>query len=154
MIEVDAEVRACFDRWNVVGFYADPSGWAEWVAKWEAAYGRRLRVKANQSAPIAVWPRGKDSRVEEYVERLRLALVNHDPDNPEISHSGDAALVRHMLNARRRTTRSGYLLYKAYPDSPDKIDAAYAAVMAWKARTDALAKGIGRARRSKVIVFD
>lgn len=154
VLEVDSVVRECFDRWNVVGFYADPSGWAEMVAKWEAEFGRRLKVKATASAPITVWPRGKDSRVEEYVERLRLAIVTHDPDNPELTHNGGAALVRHLLNARRRTTRTGYLLYKAYPDSPDKIDAAYAAVMAWKARTDALAKGVGRSRRSKVIVLD
>ena len=43
-------------------------------------------------------------------------------------------------------SHSGYLIYKAYPDSPDKIDAAYAAVMAWKARLDAVAKGVGEPR--------
>lgn len=156
VVEVDAEVRACFERWRVVGFYADPSGWAEYVAKWEADFGRRLKVKANQNAPIAVWPRGKDSRVEEYVERLRLSIVNFDPERPELTHDGGATLVRHILNARRRTTRSGYLLYKAYPDSPEKIDAAYAAVMAWKARIDALAKGVSAApserRKRKAVI--
>ena len=50
---------------------------------------------------------------------------------------------------------SGYLIYKAYPDSPDKIDAAYAAVMAWKARLDAVAKGVGQStsKGSRVIVL-
>ena len=47
--------------------------------------------------------------------------------------------------------RTGYLLYKAYPESPDKIDAAYAAVMAWKARLDAVAAGLG-ARRKKAVI--
>jgi hypothetical protein len=60
-----------------------------------------------------------------------------------------------VLNARRRAAGQGYLLYKAYPDSPDKIDAAYAAVMAWKARLDAVSQGItqrtGTGRR--VVVF-
>ena len=28
-------------RWRVVGFYADPSGWTEHVAKWEAQYHRK-----------------------------------------------------------------------------------------------------------------
>lgn len=129
---VDAAVLDAFRRWNVVGFYADPSGWSEQVARWEAAYGRKLRVKAGGS-PIAAWPRGKDSRVVEYVERFRQAIVNG-----EMSHDGTLALTRHVLNARRRTTRTGYLLYKEHPDSDRKIDAAYAAVMAWKARTDAL----------------
>jgi hypothetical protein len=39
-------------------------------------------------------------------------------------------LTRHVLNARRRQIRTGYLLYKRYPDLPDEIDAAYAVVMA------------------------
>lgn len=148
-IEVDAVVREQFDRYKVVGLYADPSGWAEYTARWEAAFNRRLRVRATQQAPINVWPRGKDARVEEYVERLRLAIANG-----ELTHDGSSALARHVLNARRRTTATGYRLYKAYPDSPDKIDAAYAAVMAWKARTDALAKGLGRTRRGRAIVLD
>lgn len=149
VIEVDATVRECFERWQVVGFYADPSGWTSQVAAWEAKFGRRLKVRATQNAPIAAWPRGKDSRVIEYVERMRLAIVNE-----ELTHDGAPALTRHVLNARRRSRPSGYLLFKAYPDSPDKIDAAYAAVMAWKARVDALARGIGKpTRRRKAVVL-
>lgn len=135
-VEVDLEVRGAFELWNVVGFYADPSGWTEHVARWESAFGRKLKVKASQANPISAWPRGKDTRVVEYVERFRQAVVNR-----ELSHDGSGALARHVANARRRATRNGYLLYKAYPDSPDKIDAAYAAVMAWKARLDAISQG-------------
>lgn len=133
-IQVDAAVRQAFDRWNVVGFYADPSGWTEHVAKWEAAFGRRLRVKATQREPIAAWPRGKTTAAVDAVEQLRSAIACG-----ECSHDGSSALTRHVLNARRRSTRTGYLIYKAFPESPDKIDAAYAAVMAWKARLDAIA---------------
>lgn len=134
--EVDAKVRECFDRYNVIGFYADPSGWTSQVAAWEAAFSKRLRVKASSNEPIAAWPRGKDSRVSEYVDRMQHAIVHE-----ELTHDGSASLTRHVLNARRRPTKSGYLIYKKYPDSPDKIDAAYAAVMAWKARLDAVAAG-------------
>jgi hypothetical protein len=137
VIEVDAEVRRAFDTWNVVGFYADPSGWNTSIAAWEAAYGSRLKLKASREAPMSAWPRGKDSRVQEYVVRFHNAVVGD-----ELTHDGSSALTRHVLNARRRETRTGYLLYKAYPDSPDKIDAAYAAVMAWKARLDAVSQGI------------
>ncbi len=139
VLDVDSTVRACMDQWNVVGFYADPSGWTSQVAAWEAKYGRKLKVKASAQSPIAAWPRGKDSRVVEYVERMRLAIVNG-----EMTHDGGPSLTRHVLNARRRNVRNGYLIFKAYPDSPEKIDAAYAAVMAWKARIDAIAKGIGK----------
>lgn len=143
--EVDAAVRQCFDRYKVVGFYADPSGWTEHVARWESQFGRRLKVRATQGEPIAVWPRGKTSNVGVAVDAFRAAVVNG-----EVGHDGAPALGRHVLNARRRATRTGYLIFKAYPDSPDKIDAAYAAVMAWKARLDAVAAGITAPRERKI----
>ena len=142
--EVDAVVRETFADYNVVGFYADPSGWTGQVAQWEADFSRQLRVRASRDEPIAAWPRGKDSRVSEYVERLRQALVMG-----EITWDGSSALMRHMLNARRRDTRTGYLLYKQFPDSPDKIDAAYAAVMAYKACLDAISSGATKTTRRK-----
>jgi phage terminase large subunit-like protein len=36
-----------------------------------------------------------------------------------------------------------WTIQKERPDSPAKIDAAMAAVLAWEARNDAVAKGIG-----------
>jgi len=54
VVKVDAAVRTAFECWNVVGFYADPSGWETHVAEWEAKYGRRLKVKAAPGAPVAV----------------------------------------------------------------------------------------------------
>lgn len=150
ILEVDAVVRECFNRFNVVGFYADPSGWTGNVAQWEAKFGRQLRVKATHSAPISAWPRGKTSNVAHFVEEFRQAVVNRD-----ISLDGSPALIRHLLNARRRTTRSGYLLYKSFPMSPDKIDAAYAAVMAYKACMDAVSVGADMApvRRRKALIL-
>ena len=151
-MEVDAEVRAAFDRWRVVGFYADPSGWETHIAEWESRYGRKLRVKASRSEPIAAWPRGKDTRASEYVDRFRSAVING-----ELSHDGSSTLTRHVLNARRRVTGRGRSrIYKKFPESPDKIDAAYAAVMAWKARTDALSEGLAvgdERKKARVIVL-
>jgi hypothetical protein len=145
--EVDAAVQLAMRKYNVVGFYADPSaGWNVNIARWEARYGDRLRVKASQRQPISAWPAGKHTSAIEAVKTLGLAIING-----EVSHDGASALTRHVLNARRRPVRSGYLLYKAYPDSPDKIDAAYAATMAWKARIDAVSAGLG-ARRKKAVI--
>lgn len=145
--EVDAVIRMAFKRYTVVGFYADPSGWTEQIAKWEAAFTARLhpKVKASGSSAIAAWPRGKNTEATEAVKSLHAAI-----EHGECTHDGSAALTRHVLNARRRATRTGYLLYKAYPDSPDKIDAAYAAVMAWKARLDAVSAGVGGRRKKSV----
>lgn len=149
-LEVDAVIDECFSKYTVVAFYADPSGWSPQVAEWEARYGRKLRVKASRSEPIAAWPRGKDTRVSEHLVKMREAIVNK-----EITFCGSPRLLSHFLNARRRRTKRGYLLYKAYPDSPDKIDAAYAAVMAYKACLDVTSEGIGvkkKRPRRKVIM--
>lgn len=146
--EVDAAVRLAFRKYTVVGFYADPSGWNEYIAKWEAAFGAKLhtKVRASQRRPIAAWPRGKDTHAVDAVKNLYSAIVNG-----ECTHDGSSALTRHVVNARRRKFRTGYLLYKSFPDSPDKIDAAYAATMAWKARLDAVSAGLGkRKRRARV----
>lgn len=144
--EVDAVIRMAFKRYTVVGFYADPSGWSEHVAKWEAAFSGRLhpKVKASGQSWIAAWPRGKTTGASDAVKALHAAI-----EHGECTHDGSAALTRHVLNARRRAVRTGYLLYKSYPDSPDKIDAAYAATMAWKARLDAVAAGLGRRQKKK-----
>lgn len=145
--EVDAAVRLAFQKYTVVGFYADPSGWDEHIAKWEATYRTKLheKVRASQRRPIAAWPRGKDTAAVDAVKTLHAAIANG-----VCTHDGSSALTRHVLNARRRKFRAGYLLYKSYPDSPDKIDAAYAAVMAWKARLDAVSAGLGRRKRRAV----
>lgn len=141
--EVELVLHNTFRDYRVVGLYADPSGWASNVAAWEAKYGHRLRVKAHRDAPMTMWPRGKGVQIAEYVKKLHDAVVNR-----ECSIDGSSVFVRHLLNARRRHKTSGVLLYKSFPESPDKIDAAYAAVMAWKARLDAVSKGVGRKRKS------
>ena len=143
VVEVDREVRAAFERYKVVGFYADPSGWQPHIAEWEAAFGKRLKVRATQREPISLWPRGKNSNVSHLAEMFEQSVLNE-----EITHDGSPILMRHVMNARRRKSRSGgYLLYKEFPDSPNKIDAAYAAIMAYRACLDAQSLGIGSDRR-------
>lgn len=138
--EVDAEVRDAFETYSVVGFYADPSKWESSIAKWEALYGTKLKIRGSRSNPITWWMSGGVNRakVTKSLEAFRGALIDK-----ELVHSGDQVLTRHVLNARRRRNSAGYGIYKAYPDSPDKIDAAIAAVLAWQARLDALAAGAG-----------
>jgi hypothetical protein len=135
--QVDAAVDACFARYNVVGFFADPSKWETYIAEWEARYGSRLKVKASQRHPIEVWP--KASVMVPAYEQFHTAVVDR-----QMTHDGAYALTRHILNARRRPGRSGVMIYKEHPDSPRKIDAAVAASYAWKARLEAVAARIGR----------
>lgn len=141
LLDVQATIDECFKRYRVVGFYADPSGWQSQVAEWEARYRRSLRVKATGQSPIAAWPRAKTSSVSQWVENFRQAIMLE-----EVSLGASPHLIRHLLNARRRSTRTGYLLYKAFPDSPDKIDGTYAAMLAFRAMTEAISAGWGEVR--------
>lgn len=138
VVEVLAAVHEAFATYEVVGFYADPAKWESHVADWEAAYGSRLLVQATRQHPIEWWMTGgRSTLIVRALEKFHTALVEG-----ELTHDGSSALVRHLLNARRRKTRSGIQIAKAHPDSPDKIDAAVAAVLAWQCRLDAIAKGV------------
>lgn len=141
---IEAAVRTAFIRYDVVGFYADPAGWSEHVATWAATYGRMLKAKASRDNPVS-WKTNRISLVSESLQSLHDAIVNG-----EMTHSGEDALTRHFLNARRRPHRSGLLIGKETPESTKKIDAAYAGMLAWRARLDALAAGTGTADESWV----
>lgn len=134
-VEVDAAVQTAFSQYRVVGFYADPNKWESYIAQWEAKYGSRLRVKASREHPIEWWP-NRPSVMVQALEQFHSAVVDR-----QLTHDGSSVLTRHILNARRRTSRSGIQIGKEHPDSSNKIDAAIAATLAWQARLAALAKG-------------
>jgi phage terminase large subunit-like protein len=81
---------------------------------------------------------GRGRLVAQALEQFHSAVVDG-----ELTHDGSLVLTPHVLNARRRTTSGHLHIGKSHPDSPNKIDAAVAAVLAWQARLDALAKGVG-----------
>jgi hypothetical protein len=146
--EVQAAVREAFRRYKVVGFYADPAAdWRSYVAGWEFTYGRRLRVRASQQHPIEWWM-NRAQLVVRALEQFHAAVVNG-----EMTHDGSFALTRHVLNARRRRSRSGLQIAKEHPDSRRKIDAAIAATLAWQARLDAVSKGVGRRGQGRAVVM-
>lgn len=138
-VQVDAEIAQTFTRFKVAGFYADPAHWETWVSQWEATYRRRLKV-GRREHPIEWWMTG--GRMTEIVRATRS--LYQAIEMGDMWHDGSADLTRHVLNARRRATQSGVIITKATPDSPNKVDAAVAAILAWQARLDAIAKGYGR----------
>lgn len=143
--EVDQVVKETFERYNVVGFYADPKYWESYVAKWVAKYGPRLKV-GKKTDPISWWMTGgRSGLVEQALDQFHTAIVNR-----EMTHNGSSVLVRHLLNARRVIRYGKLHIAKKSPESDDKIDTGVAAVLAWRARLDALAKGIGRQKQSAV----
>ena len=148
--EVEAEVQRAFEKYNVVGFYADPAMWETYVASWEAKYKRKLKVGPTKEHPIEWWT-SRIAATELAFDQFREAIVNGD-----MTHDGSSVLARHVLNARRRERGSHVVIAKEHPSSDKKIDAAYAATLAWQARLDAVAKGLGKPPRGKgrVILLD
>ena len=136
--EVEAAVALAFRTWRVVGFYCDPAKWESYVAGWEAKYGARLVAKATRDHPCEWWMTGgRATFTVRVLEQFLNAIIDGD-----MTHDDAEALTRHALNARRRPSRSGLQIAKENPDSPKKIDAVVAAVLAYAARLDALAKGV------------
>lgn len=143
-IEVDAAVRMAFSRWNVIGMYADPAKWESFIATWEADFGKKLKVKVSRDHPMEWWMTGgRAILIVRALEQFHSAVVDK-----ELSHDGSFPLTRHVVNARRRISRTGIQIAKAHPSSPKKIDAAVAAVLAWTARLDAIATGANARRKS------
>jgi hypothetical protein len=138
VLDVLATVEEAMNRYTVVGMYADPAKWESHVADWEAKWGPRLKVQATRQNPIEWWMTGgRAVLIVRALEQFHTAVIER-----ELTHDGSSPLTRHILNARRRTSRSGLQIMKEHPDSPRKIDAALAAVLAWQCRLDAVAKGL------------
>lgn len=144
--EVDAEVRQAFKDHNVVGFYADPALWETYVASWEAEFGSRLTAKKSREHPIEWWF-SSQAATARALQQFHSAVVDR-----ELAHDGGAALTRHVLNARRRVKGNYLQIAKEHPTSARKIDAAIAAVLAWQARLDAVAKPQEKPRTGIVYV--
>jgi hypothetical protein len=134
--EVEEALEAAMGRWDVWRVYADPPYWESTVAAWAGKYGEQRIVawRMNQWTKVAAACRAFDSAIAAR----------------ELSHSGDAALVRHVGNACRLSLHSRgedgrplWVIVKERPDSPNKIDAAAAGVIGWQARLDAITEGIG-----------
>lgn len=147
-VEVNQAVENAFRRYNVVGFYADPPKWESWVSQWEAKYGPKLKVKATQTEPIKWWtnrPTAIAKALEQFETAIRAREVSFEP--------GSFRLTAHMLNARRRPSRSGMGIGKEHPDSARKIDSAMAATLAWDARVEAVSKGLTKPKSNQVKVY-
>lgn len=139
--EIEAAVADAFRRYKVVGFYADPSrDWRSHINAWEARFGGKVKVKASANHPFEWWMTGGRSGLNQRaIEDFEGAVRNGD-----LTHDGSFKLTQHMLNARRRIRHAKLALGKEHDYSPAKVDAAVAAVLAFQARLDAVAKGVGK----------
>jgi phage terminase large subunit-like protein len=134
--EVEAVLEATFERYEVALFFADPHWWDGHLATWQRRWGKRVQEwRTNR-------PRVMGEAVRAFGNAIRAG---------ELTHDGDPRLASHIGNARRRDipqrTEDGQSLFyitKERSDSPHKIDAAMAAILAMEARNDARASGAGK----------
>jgi phage terminase large subunit-like protein len=113
IVDVEAAIRAACRRWRVLEIAADPFRWA-----------RSLQLLDGEGLPVLEYPQSP-GRMTPATARFYEAVVNQ-----QLTHSGDSRLARHVGNAVLREDARGARLAKERKDSPRRIDAAVAAVMA------------------------
>jgi phage terminase large subunit-like protein len=135
--EVDEAVAVAFKRWDVWRMYCDPPYWETRVAKWAGEYGDKRVIEwwTNRYKPMAF-------AIRSYSNAMAAGELSHDGNPGLARHIGNA--VRRLLNMRDDAEQQMWVMMKERPDSPHKIDAAMAACLAWEARCDALAAGVGK----------
>lgn len=133
----DAAVRLAFQRFTVVGFFADPPYWQDWLDKWERDFGEELRVASSAGSKIAFYT-AHDTKMHFALQRLKIAL-----DDGRAKIIPNRQLVRHFQNAQKWTrSRNMEVIGKESQKSPRKIDAAIAATLAYEARATFIKKGV------------
>lgn len=129
--DIDAFVRDVFEKYTVVGFYSDLHPWESWIHQWEVSFGESLEVKATERQAIGWDMRGRHKMSTEAHEFLLSAI-----QRKHIVLQSDLRLRSHMLNARRKETTWGLSFQKESAESPKKIDAYTALMLAYRAAVD------------------
>lgn len=138
--EFDAAVASAFKTYTVVGFYADPPLWQDYVDKWARDFVDDLRVHASGKHSVEWWTK-RDIPMAAALERLHTAIVSGTMSLAgREDHPLDHVLRRHFLNARNWYRRSGMVIGKDRKGSSFKMDGAIAATLAFEAAADFTAK--------------
>jgi hypothetical protein len=145
--QVDSRVTEAFDRFNVVGFFADPSHaiddedgsryWDGLIDDWHRRYKDRLLVwsrRSGHNTHAVMFDMTSPERHKTFVEAAETwvedmeALNDIEEYAPTFQIDGNPAFISHLQNARRFPTKDGDSLMKDNRESARKIDMAVAAV--------------------------
>ena len=135
--QIDAEavsrvVDETFTLYSVQGFYADVALWESYIAQWEREHGETLAVKAPDSKGGIGW----DMRRSLKVVTLAHERLMRDVFDGKLRHNGDRFLRRHALNARKASNNYGWSFRKESRESPKKVDAYAALLLAFECLHD------------------
>ncbi|MEU9126592.1 terminase [Kitasatospora sp. NPDC048540] len=134
---VDSAVHDAFGTFQVQGFFADVALWESYISEWADTYGEGLAVRS---------PLGKDQIGWDMRSSLKTSTLAHERlmrsvFDRKLAHDGDLTLRRHALNARRATNNYGVSFRKESKDSPRKVDAYAALMLAHEALVELRARG-------------
>lgn len=146
---IDQAVRQAFDRFEVLGFFADVREWESFAkVSWPTDLAESLVISAvdggKDPQPIAWdmrshwWEFGSACELTrgEIIDGAEAAAKGLPPT---FTHDGDSRLARHVGNARIHESRGVIGIRKETPSSPKKIDAAVCMVGARMVRRRVLA---------------
>lgn len=148
--EVAAAVYKARTDYHVVGMYADPPHWDDYLDVFHREFAHEMLVQASQKRPLEWWT-NRPTQMVAALLRFHTAVlerrVTYTPAEDRVGRKAELTLIlqRHALNAREDPRRSGLHIRKEYPKSPKKIDGVMAAVLAWECRQDAIAAGVDQA---------
>lgn len=134
--QVDDMVEWAFSSYKVVAFYSDVKEWESFVEAWSIRYRDTLKVKASPNSTVAWDMRARLNQITMATESLNGHIIDGS-----IKHVHNRILENHFLNARRRPNKYGISFGKESKESPRKVDAVAATILAYMARHDYLNKG-------------
>lgn len=151
--DVDRVVMGAFDRYDVLAFFADVKEWESFTLnEWPQRYKDDLLIWAVPAGkppqPIGWDMRSHSTEFAKAAEACEAEIVEG-----EFTHDGNAAVARHVGNARRRPHKAWVSIGKESKDSPRKIDAAVCVIGARMVRRLVLGSGKRRKKKTGNAVF-
>jgi phage terminase large subunit-like protein len=115
--EVHAAIDFAMEEYDVVELAFDPPGWYSEGDEWTERYGEK----------VVMFETKQPKRMAPACERFQTGAKEG-----KVSHNGHEVLARHVGHCVGKETPWGVLITKDHPDSPRKIDAAVASVIAYE----------------------
>jgi len=135
-MEVDSMVHWAFRQFKVRAFYCDVALWESYIESWADEYRETLLVKASPRSTLGFDMRGNGEKITRANESLMQTVFDR-----KIFHNGDALMRRHALNAKRFENKWGLTFRKDSRESPNKVDAYSALLLAYIALMDLAERG-------------
>lgn len=135
--DVDPYIADLFNQYRVERFYGDPFYWESALSRWARDHGTKKVIAWHTNRP-----RQMAETVRAFDTALRSSEFTYDGSETVTTHVGNA--FRRDLTIRDDNGKPMWIIQKERHNSPKKIDACMAAILAWTARTDAVKAGAGR----------